>query len=39
VTLDNGLTALFTRAAWYRLAELADETGTITSDGQRFSLA
>ncbi|MEL0314395.1 MAG: DUF1285 domain-containing protein [Halieaceae bacterium] len=39
VTLDNGLTALFTRAAWYRLAELADESGTITSDGRRFSLA
>lgn len=38
ITLDNGLTALFSRAAWYRLADLADETGIITSDGHRFSL-
>lgn len=38
VTLDNGLTALFTRAAWYRLVEQADESGAIFSDGQRRPL-
>ena len=38
VTLDNGLTALFTRPAWYRLANLADDEGCIVSDGQRISL-
>jgi len=38
VNLPNGLTALFTRAAWYRLVELADEDGNISSGGERFSL-
>ncbi len=38
VNLPNGLTALFTRAAWYRLVELADEDGNIVSGGERFSL-
>ena len=38
VNLPNGLTALFTRAAWYRLVELADENGNISSGGERFSL-
>ena len=38
VTLDNGLTALFTRAAWYRLVNEADETGSIMSDGRSLSL-
>lgn len=38
VTLDNGLTALFTRSAWYRLANLADDDGCIVSDGRRISL-
>ena len=38
VTLDNGLSALFTRPAWYRLANLADDEGCIESDGQRISL-
>ena len=38
VTLDNGLTALFTRAAWYRLVNQADEKGSIMSDGRSLSL-
>lgn len=38
VTLDNGLTALFTRAAWYRLVNQADEKGSIMSDGRSVSL-
>ncbi|MEL0153223.1 MAG: DUF1285 domain-containing protein [Halieaceae bacterium] len=38
VNLPNGLSALFTRAAWYRLVELADEDGCIFSGGERFSL-
>ncbi len=38
VNLPNGLSALFTRAAWYRLVELADEDGNIFSGGERFSL-
>ncbi|MBT6039107.1 MAG: DUF1285 domain-containing protein [Halieaceae bacterium] len=37
-TLDNGLTALFTRAAWYRLVNQADEKGSIMSDGRSLSL-
>ena len=39
VTLDNGLTALFTRAAWYRLVEHADADGRISSGGRIISLA
>ena len=38
VTLDNGLTALFTRTAWYRLVNQADEKGSIMSDGRSLSL-
>lgn len=38
VALDNGLTALFTRAAWYRLAELADGNGVLESGACRISL-
>ncbi len=38
VKLPHGLSALFTRAAWYRLVELADENGDIVSAGERFSL-
>ena len=38
VKLPNGLSALFTRAAWYRLVELADDDGNIFSGGERFSL-
>ena len=38
VCLPYGLTALFTRAAWYRLVEMADDTGCIVSGGERYSL-
>lgn len=38
VNLPHGLSALFTRAAWYRLVELADADGNIVSGGERFSL-
>ena len=38
VTLGNGLTALFSRAAWYRLVELADDAGIIHSAGQAIAL-
>lgn len=38
VNLDNGLSALFSRAAWYRLVEMADENGCIFSAGERISL-
>lgn len=38
VHLDHGLTALFSRAAWVRFVEMADENGVIESAGQRFSL-
>ncbi len=38
VRLDHGLTALFTRAAWYRLVELSDD-GVIMSGDYEFSLA
>lgn len=36
VSLWHGLTALFSRNAWYRLVELADDTGTVSSGS--FSL-
>ncbi|MEH6588414.1 MAG: DUF1285 domain-containing protein [Halioglobus sp.] len=36
VTLWHGLTALFSRSAWYRLVELADEDGLVSSGS--FSL-
>ena len=39
VTLPHGLSALCSRPAWYRLAELADTTHCIESAGARFSLA
>ena len=38
VRLDHGLTALFTRAAWYRLVELSDD-GVVTSGDYEFSLS
>lgn len=38
VYLDNGLTALFSRSAWYRLVDMADAEGRIYSAGYRFSL-
>ena len=37
VTLDHGLTALFSRAAWYRLVELSAE-GIVRSGDCEFSL-
>ena len=37
IELDHGLTALFSRAAWYRLVELSDE-GDVVSGDVRFSL-
>ena len=37
--LDHGLTALFNRNAWYQLVELADDSATVHSCGQAFSLA
>jgi hypothetical protein len=36
--LWHGLSALFSRAAWYRLVALADEHGGVESCGQRFQL-
>lgn len=39
VQVDRGLTALFSRAAWYRLVDALDETGSIESAGQRFQLS
>lgn len=38
VNLPNGLSALFTRSAWYRLVDLADDEGAVNSGGARFSL-
>lgn len=39
VELWHGLTALFSRSAWYRLVELADADGLLQSGDYRFSLA
>ncbi|TDG14018.1 DUF1285 domain-containing protein [Seongchinamella unica] len=38
VRLWHGLTALFTRNAWYRLVELADSAGVVTSGGTSLRL-
>lgn len=38
VTLWHGLTALFSRNAWYRLVELADANGMVVSGDYSFSL-
>jgi hypothetical protein len=41
IKLPHGLTALFTRAAWYRLVEMAeniDGVATVTSAGHEFPL-
>ena len=38
ISLTHGLTALCSRAAWYRLVALADDNHRITSDGVSFSL-
>ncbi len=39
VALAHGLTALFSRAAWYRLVERLDDNGVLESGGHRFQLA
>ena len=38
VKLWHGLTALFSRNAWYRLVELADDNGVIAGSGFSLSL-
>ena len=38
ISLPNKLTALFTRAAWYRLVDMADDEGYVESGGQKYSL-
>ena len=41
IKLPHGLTALFTRAAWYRLVEMAEDrdgVATVTSAGHAFRL-
>jgi len=38
VRARHGLSAQLTRAAWYRLAEFADEEGGVESAGERFAL-
>lgn len=38
VSLWHGLTALFSRSAWYRLVELADDSGVISSGDWHLSL-
>lgn len=38
IGLSRGLTALFSRPAWYRLVERIDESGAIHSAGERFPL-
>lgn len=38
VVLWHGLTALFSRGAWYRLVEMADADGVLQSGDYRFSL-
>lgn len=38
VELWHGLTGLFSRSAWYRLVELADDEGALQSGDYRFSL-
>lgn len=38
VTLWHGLTALFSRSAWYRLAAYADEDGLVAGDTFSFQL-
>ncbi|MEH6609996.1 MAG: DUF1285 domain-containing protein [Halioglobus sp.] len=38
VTLEHGLSALFSRAAWYRLVEMIDDQGNLWSAGECYSL-
>ena len=39
IDLPNGLTALCSRPAWYRLVDMADEAHSVVSQGTRFFLA
>jgi len=39
VNLSRGLTALFSRPAWYRLVDRLDDQGALHSAGLRFPLA
>ena len=39
IELPNGLSALCSRAAWYRLVDLADEAHSVVSSGTRFFLS
>lgn len=39
VQLSRGLTALFSRPAWYRLVDRIDDSGAIHSAGERFLLS
>ena len=38
ISLPNKLTALFTRAAWYRLVDMADDDGFVESGGKKYPL-
>lgn len=39
VSLPHGLTAMFSRACWYRLAELLDDDMVVHSKGHHYPLA
>lgn len=39
IDLPNGLTALCSRPAWYRLVDMADDEHSVVSRGTRFFLA
>ena len=39
IDLPNGLTALCSRPAWYRLVDMADDAHSVVSQGTRFFLA
>ena len=39
IELPHGLSALCSRAAWYRLVDLADDNHSITSGGAKFFLS
>ena len=38
IELPHGLSALCSRAAWYRLVDLADDSHSVTSGGAKFFL-
>ena len=39
IELPNGLSALCSRASWYRLVDLADDAHSVVSSGTRFFLS